>query len=63
MPARLTANPGRPSGKIAPDAASADAVHVAETSLAGEFRYVRLAFAARNADTTLTLAELEVWGD
>ena len=50
-------------GKIAPDAASADAVHVAETSLAGEFRYVRLAFAARNADTTLTLAELEVWGD
>ena len=49
-------------GTMAADSTSTKAVHVAENSVTGQFRYVRLAFAARKPRTTLTLAELEVWG-
>jgi len=52
-----------PLGTIAANSTSTKAVHIAETTTTGRFRYVRLAFATRKADTTLTLAEMEVWGD
>jgi hypothetical protein len=37
-------------------------VLVAEENISGSYRYIRLNLAKRKPDTSLTLAEMEVWG-